>query len=120
MPSQSLMKLYCDNKAAISIVHNLFHYDKPKYVEIDHHFIKEKIEEELICITYIPTKQQIVGILTKGLPRQNFEDFTFKLGLLDFFFPQLEGECSECYLGLSLLCFSFTNVPFYKFKIVGN
>ena len=28
-------------------------------------------------------------------------------------------ECSEFYLGLSLLCFSFNNVPFFKFKIVG-
>ncbi|EXB61168.1 Copia protein [Morus notabilis] len=38
------MKLYCDNKAAISIANNLVQHDRTKHVEIDRHFIKEKLE----------------------------------------------------------------------------
>jgi hypothetical protein len=33
--------LYCDNKAAISIVNNPVQHDGTKHVEIDRHFIKE-------------------------------------------------------------------------------
>jgi len=32
------MRLYCDNKAAISIAHNLVQHDRTKHVEIDRHF----------------------------------------------------------------------------------
>ena len=44
-PVSSPMKLYCDNKAAISIAHNPVQHDRTKHVEVDRHFIKEKIEE---------------------------------------------------------------------------
>ena len=34
------MRLYCKNKFAINIAHNLEQNVKPKYVEVDIHFIK--------------------------------------------------------------------------------
>ena len=37
------MRLYCDNKAAINIAHNLVQHDRTKHVEIDRHFIKERL-----------------------------------------------------------------------------
>ena len=37
------MKLYCDNKAAIAIAHNPVQHDRTKHVEVDRHFIKEKL-----------------------------------------------------------------------------
>lgn len=39
------MKLYCDNNAVISIAHNPVLHDITMHVEIDKHFIKEKLEE---------------------------------------------------------------------------
>lgn len=50
------IKLYCDNKAAISIAHNpvnLVQYDRTKHVKIDRHFVKEKIENGLICTPFV-------------------------------------------------------------------
>ncbi|RVW87496.1 hypothetical protein CK203_036334 [Vitis vinifera] len=46
VPLMHPMVLYCDNQAAISIAKNPVHHDRTKHVEIDRHFIKEKIEEE--------------------------------------------------------------------------
>ncbi|RVW27180.1 Retrovirus-related Pol polyprotein from transposon RE1 [Vitis vinifera] len=40
-----LMKLYCDNKSTINIAHNSIQHDRTKHIEIDRHFIKEKLEE---------------------------------------------------------------------------
>ena len=34
------MKLYCDNKSAINIVHNPIQHDRTKHIKIDRHFIK--------------------------------------------------------------------------------
>jgi len=48
------MKLFCDNKSAINIAHNPVQHDRTKRIEIDRHFIKEKLEEGLICLSYVP------------------------------------------------------------------
>ncbi|PON86228.1 hypothetical protein TorRG33x02_179470 [Trema orientale] len=87
MTSDCPMKLYCDNQAAISIAHNPVHHDRTKHVEVDKHFIKEKIESGIICMSYVPTKQHVADVLTKGLPRQNFEDMLDKLGMINIYSP---------------------------------
>ena len=47
------LRIYCDNNVAINISHNPVHHDRTKHVEIDKHFIKEKIEDGTICMTYV-------------------------------------------------------------------
>lgn len=81
------MKLYCDNKAAISIAHNPVQHDKTKRVEVDKHFIKEKIDSGLICMPYVPNQQQLADVLTKGLYKDLFSDLIGKLGMLDILSP---------------------------------
>ena len=66
------MRLYCDNQAAINISHNPIHHDLTKHVEIDWHFIKEKLDNGLICPLYTPSSKQLADILTKGLPSSTF------------------------------------------------
>ena len=44
------MKLYCDNKASINISNNPIQHDRTKHIEIDRHFIKEKLENGTVCM----------------------------------------------------------------------
>ena len=60
-------------------------YDCTKHVKIDRHFIKEKIDNEIICMSFVPRMQQIVNILTKGLFSLNFELLINKLGMIDIY-----------------------------------
>ena len=60
------MNVFCDNKADIAIAHYLVLHDRTKHVEVYKHFIKEKLEEGLICMPYIPIEEQVIDILTKG------------------------------------------------------
>lgn len=85
------MKLYSDNKSAISIVHNLIQHDRMKHVRIDRHFIKTEIENETIILSYIPTQDQEADILTKTMYKESFEVLISKLGMIDIY--SLEGEC---------------------------
>ncbi|RVX04712.1 Retrovirus-related Pol polyprotein from transposon RE2 [Vitis vinifera] len=85
VPLKHPMVLYCDNQAAISIAKNPVHHDRTKHVEIDRHFIKEKIEEGVFKVSYTPTNCQTADILTKALARVNFEDLTEKLGMINIY-----------------------------------
>ena len=75
------MKLYSDNKSAINIAHNPIQHDRTKHIEIDRHFIKEKLEEGLVCMSYVPSECQLADIFTKGLNSLGFQNFVFKLGM---------------------------------------
>jgi hypothetical protein len=81
------MKLYHDNKSAIAIAHNPVQHDRTKYVEVDRHFIKEKLEGGLICTSYVPTGEQLAEILTKGVQNPVFKNTLDKLGMKDLFHP---------------------------------
>ncbi|RDX77563.1 Vacuolar protein sorting-associated protein 18-like protein, partial [Mucuna pruriens] len=61
LPMTLPMKLYFDNnKVAISISQNPDQHDWTKHVEIDRHFIKEKVDEGLICMPFVLTSQQVL------------------------------------------------------------
>ena len=81
------MRLYCDNKAVINIAHNPVQHDKTKHVDIDRHFIKEKLREGLICTPFVKTIDQLDDILTKGLASRPFYYILSKLGMRDIFVP---------------------------------
>ena len=61
------IRIMCDNESAIAIAKNLVHHDRTKHVEIDKHFISEKIESKMISLNYVPSRQQATDILTKAL-----------------------------------------------------
>jgi hypothetical protein len=75
------------SKAAISIAHNPVQHDKTKHIEIDRHFIKEKIVFGTICLPYVTSNEQTADILTKSLARPNFERLMVKLGMTNIYAP---------------------------------
>lgn len=45
------LKLFCDDKSTINIARNLVQHDKTKHIEIDKHFINEKVDRGLVITT---------------------------------------------------------------------
>ncbi|KAL8145769.1 hypothetical protein AgCh_003786 [Apium graveolens] len=51
--SDTPMKLHCDNKSDIAIAHDPVQHDRTKHIEIDRHFIKENINNNVISIQFV-------------------------------------------------------------------
>ncbi|XP_070024933.1 secreted RxLR effector protein 161-like [Nicotiana sylvestris] len=84
---QEPVAVYTDSKAAMQIAANLVYHKRTKHIEIDCHFVREKIKEGLIAPDYMPTKEQIADIMTKGLGVSQHHLLLSKLGVLDVFHP---------------------------------
>ena len=84
---QKPMDLYCDNKAAIAIAHNPVQHDRTKHVEVDRHFVKEKLDAEIISFPFISSEYQLADVLTKAVSTMVFLNSLDKLGMRDIFAP---------------------------------
>jgi hypothetical protein len=65
--------IYCDNTSVINISKNLVMHSKMKHIPIKYHFLREQIAEKNIRFEYVGTKEQVIDIFTKPLPREAFE-----------------------------------------------
>ena len=78
---QSEMKLFCGNKAAIDISHNLVQYDRTKHVEI----IKEKLDAKIISMPFVQCNEQLADVLTKPVSSKIFDESINRLGMKDIY-----------------------------------
>ncbi|CAN6573029.1 unnamed protein product [Malus baccata var. baccata] len=61
------MKLYYDNKSAREIAKNPVQHDRTKHVEVDRHFIKEKLEKKIVSIPFVNSDEQLADVLTHAV-----------------------------------------------------
>lgn len=87
----SPLKFDYDNKVALSMPLNLVQHSITKHVEVDRQFIREKVEDGIISLSYVPYKLQLVDILTKGLPEDVFDHFVSKLNMINIYDPTWGG-----------------------------
>eukprot|EP00253_Pinus_taeda_P021632 PITA_21632 len=77
------ISILCDNTGAISISKNPIVHSKTKHIRIKYHFLWEQVLEKKVKLEYVLSKEQVVDIFTKPLPRETFEYLRHKLGVAD-------------------------------------
>ncbi|GKC75299.1 gag/pol polyprotein [Tanacetum coccineum] len=70
--SSSTPILWCDNLGVTYLSANLIFHARTKHVEIDYHFVREKVAQGDLRVQHISTHDQIADIFTKPLPTPRF------------------------------------------------
>ncbi|GJU49406.1 putative RNA-directed DNA polymerase [Tanacetum coccineum] len=70
--SSSTPILWCDNLGATYLSANPIFRARTKHVEIDYHFVREKVAQGDLRVQHISTHDQIADIFTKPLPTPRF------------------------------------------------
>ncbi|WVZ83721.1 hypothetical protein U9M48_030841 [Paspalum notatum var. saurae] len=67
-PLQRATIVYCDNVSAVYLSTNPVQHQRTKHVEIDLHFVRERVAAGAVRVLHVPTTSQFADIFTKGLP----------------------------------------------------
>ena len=73
--------LFCDNLSAIALSFNPVQHQKTKHIEIDVHFVRERVASNQLCVQFVSSKEQFADILMKGLPAPLFQSHCCNLML---------------------------------------
>lgn len=71
--------LWCDNVSAISLAKNPVFHARTKHVEIDYHFIREKVVRGDLQVQFVSSSNQLADLFTKPLTGASFQLFATKL-----------------------------------------
>jgi hypothetical protein len=80
-PLQRATLVYCDNVSAVYLSTNLVQRQHTKHVEIELHFVRERVAAGDVRVLSVPTTLQFADIFTKGLPSSVFLDIRSNLNI---------------------------------------
>ena len=59
--------IMCDNQGCIALAKNPAHHSRTKHIDVQHHIIRQKLENQDKCLKNCPTKDITLDMLTKPL-----------------------------------------------------
>jgi hypothetical protein len=65
--------LYQDNQGCIKVTVNPEFHKRTKHIDVRYHYVRQKVKEGVIRLTYVHTKANVADIFTKAMPKIDFE-----------------------------------------------
>jgi transposase InsO family protein len=74
--------IWADNQAAIKLTQNSIFHSRTKHIDTRLHFLRDKVQDNTIVYDYVPTRENIADVFTKGLPKESHTRFSEDVGVL--------------------------------------
>ena len=78
---EGAIKLFCDNKSAISLSKNRMFHGKSKRIKVKYHFIGELVKDKEVEVNYCKSQDQVADLFTKPLKKDLFIKMKTLLGV---------------------------------------
>jgi hypothetical protein len=86
------LQILCGNQGAIKFSKHHIEHARSKHIDVQWHFLREKIAEGDIAIEYCNTKEMIAHCMTKAVSREIFEICLNGLGMVRGFQSDSRGS----------------------------
>jgi len=64
------LHLLSDSQGAIAMANNPVHHQRTKHIDIQHHFIRECVENNNVDLSYLSTEEMVADVFTKALTHE--------------------------------------------------
>ncbi len=81
MKEKKAMVIRCDNQGAISLTKNPTQHARTKHIDVQHHFVRERVENGEITFEYCSTEDMVADVLTKALSKERHNKLINMFGL---------------------------------------
>ncbi|KAM1296793.1 hypothetical protein ACFX2I_023596 [Malus domestica] len=71
--------IWCDNISSIALASNPVFHSRTKHLEVDYHYVREKVVRKQLFVSYVCSQDQLADIFTKGLSSSRFKFLVSKL-----------------------------------------
>jgi hypothetical protein len=79
--SPPMAYLWCDNMRVKYLSSNPVFHARTKHKEVDYHFVQEQVQQGLLKVDFVSTKDQVVDGFTKALTVKQLMNFRYNLNL---------------------------------------
>ncbi len=81
MKEKKAMVIRCDNQGAISLTKNPTQHAQTKHIDVQHHFVQERVENGKVIFEYCSTEEMVADVLTKALRKERHYKLISMFGL---------------------------------------
>ena len=86
----AFVRILGDNQASLDLIKNVEYHKQTKHIDIQHHYVRELVQDDYVRMEWVSTKEQLADRFTKVLPQPTFIEHRTKLGVM----PIIHNQCS--------------------------
>jgi len=81
MKEKKATVIRCDNQGAISLTKNPTQHARTKHIDVEHHFVRERVENGEVTFEYCSTEEMVADVLTKASSKERHYKLISMFGL---------------------------------------
>jgi len=80
LPANTPISIFNDNNGCFALSKGPVYHERSEHIAMQHHFLRERIEENTVKVDFVPAADNLANMLTKAMPQPAFEQLKEQTG----------------------------------------